>query len=127
MKNLFKYLMLAVLLSILCLIVNKSFAAEATFSWLPNSETNLAGYKIHYGLASRMYTTTVDTGLPTLVDGRVHYTVTNIPEGNTMFFAATAYDADAFESDYSTEIEYDVPITPVIIPVPQDFRIEVTQ
>ena len=127
MKGLIKYIVLAFALAILCLVVDKAFAAEATFSWRPNSETNLAGYEIHYGTASRTYTTIVDTGLPPLVYGRVRYTVTNVPEGNTMFFAAIAYDTDDLKSDYSTEVEYGVPITPVIIPVPQDFRIEVTQ
>jgi len=128
MKGLFQYVVLAVLVVLLCLVVSKAFAAEATFSWRPNSETNLVGYRIHYGPAPRTYTTVVETGLPALVDGRVHHTVTNIPEGNTMFFAATAYDTNDLESDYSTEIGYDVPITPPdVVPTPeppQEFSVD---
>lgn len=125
MKGLIKYIILAILVAILCLLVSRSFAAEATFSWLPNPpEDNVTHYDIHYGLASGTYTTHVDTGVPTLVGGRHVYTVTSIPEGDTMFFACTATNAEA-TSDYSTELSYDVPITPppTIVESPQDFRI----
>lgn len=81
-------------------------AAEATFSWLPNTETDLAGYKIYYGPASRDYTTTIDCGLPAPVNGRVQYTVTDLPD-TEMFFAATAYDTNGTESDFSVEVPAD--------------------
>ena len=80
-------------------------AADASFSWRPNSEPDLAGYKIHYGPASRQYETVVDVGLPDLVGGRVVYALPGVPDGTT-YFSATAYDTGGLESDYSAEVVY---------------------
>ncbi len=76
----------------------------ATFSWLPNQETNLAGYKIYYGTASRTYDTTIDIGNPAPVNGRIQGRVDGLIDGTTYYFAATAYDTSNQESDYSTEV-----------------------
>jgi len=35
-------------------------AEQVTLAWDPNTESDLAGYKIHYGTTSRSYTSTVD-------------------------------------------------------------------
>ena len=75
-----------------------------TFSWLPNEETNLAGYKIHYGTTSGSYSTTIDMGNPAQVDGRIQGEINGLEEGVTYYFAATAYNNKGQESDYSTEI-----------------------
>ena len=91
-------------------------AMGGKFSWLPNQESDLAGYKIHYGTASGQYDQIVDCGLPETVDGRVTYTVPNIPDTLT-YFAATAYDSQGHESAYSNEISYDP-----VPSAPQDFK-----
>ena len=91
-------------------------AMDGKFSWLPNTESDLAGYKIHYGTASGQYEHVADCGLPETVNGRVTYTIPNIPDDLT-YFAATAYDSQDHESDYSNEISYD----PVPSP-PRDFK-----
>ena len=83
-------------------------AAQATFSWLPNSETNLAGYKIYYGISSRNYTNVIDIGLPDPTNGRIQATVDNLTAGETYYFAATAYDSNGLESDYSAEINHTI-------------------
>ena len=79
---------------------------DANFSWLPNQETNLAGYEIHYGTASRNYTTIVEVGNPAPVDGRIHGQVAgaNLTDGTTYYFAAIAKDTNDLKSDYSTEV-----------------------
>lgn len=79
------------------------FAAQVTLSWNPNKESDLAGYKVYYGNPSRSYSTTVDVGNVT------SYIVTGLIEGDTYFFAATAYDLTGNESGYSNEVSYDVP------------------
>ena len=91
-------------------------ANEAKFAWLPNTETNLAGYKIYYGTASRSYTNSVDVGNPPAVDGRVTASLSGFTGGSTYYFAATAYDTDGFESDYSTEVVWTVPVVVVSPP-----------
>lgn len=81
-------------------------ATEAHFVWSPNTETNLAGYKIYYGTASRQYSDLVDVGKGVLVAGKVYGAVTGLTAGQTYYFAATAYDADKFESAFSTEVSW---------------------
>ena len=91
------------LLAILALSGNAR-AADAVFSWLPNSETDLAGYKIHCGIAPKAYTITADVGKPALVDGRVVGGVSGLAESTTYYCAATAYDVAGNMSGYSNEV-----------------------
>lgn len=75
-----------------------AMAANASLSWDANTESDLAGYKVYYGTASRSYGAPVDVGNQTA------YTVTGLSEGQTYYFAVTAYnDADA-ESAFSAEV-----------------------
>lgn len=79
------------------------FAAQATLSWNPNSESDLAGYKVYWGTSSGSYEWNTD------VKNVISHTVTGLIEGDTYFFAATAYDFSGNESGYSNEVSYDVP------------------
>ncbi len=80
--------------------------ADATFSWTASTEP-VSGYKIHYGTTSRNYDFVVDVGLPTPVNGEIVASVDGLLEGQTYYFAATAYSATE-ESDYSVEVVYSV-------------------
>lgn len=108
----------------LCAIVFLTGVARAgsvTFSWLPNSESDLAGYKLHYGPVPGIYTDVVDCGLQAADEsGRVFYTAQGVPDGNT-FYALTAYDSAGNESGYSAELSNDTDPGP-----PGDFRERVT-
>lgn len=75
-----------------------AFCETVTLAWDANSETDLAGYILYYGTASRNYATNIDVGNIT------QYTVRDLPEGVTYFFAAKAYDTDGNESGYSSEL-----------------------
>ena len=60
--------------------------------------TDLAGYKVHYGIATGVYTTSVDIGLTTTaaIDcGDV--------ESATFYFNVTAYDTGGNDSAYNGE------------------------
>lgn len=83
-------------------------AADAEFSWLPNSEQDLAGYTIHCGSAPRDYVLDTDVGLPEIVDGRQHYTFHDISDGD-WYCAITAYDEAGQHSAYSNEVTSDSP------------------
>jgi hypothetical protein len=81
-----------------------AIGADVTLAWDPNSEPDLAGYKLHYGTASHAYTSTVDVG---------KRTTTNVPdlaEGLTYYFAVTAYNSSGASSGYSNEVSYRVPV-----------------
>jgi hypothetical protein len=87
-------------------------SGQATVSWIPPTTytdgtplTNLAGYKLYYGTASGSYSQVLNVGNVT-VD-----TVTNLTDGLTYYFAATAYDASGVESVLSAEVSKTVPPT----------------
>ena len=80
-------------------------AAEATFSWLPNSEADLAGYSIKSSATQGgPYTALLDCKKPaTRADGRVSCTVASIPAAAS-YYVAVAYDSAGAESLPSSEV-----------------------
>jgi len=87
-------------------------AEQVTLAWDANTESDLAGYRVHYGTASGSYTTSVD----------VHKVTTSsigtLTAGQRYYFAVTAYNASGNESGYSNQVSYSVaaangaPLTP---------------
>jgi len=75
-----------------------SWAGTATLSWDPNTESDLAGYRIHYGTASGSYTEIRDVGLVT------EHTIDNLTDGQTYYFAVTASDTSNNRSGFSNEV-----------------------
>jgi fibronectin type III domain protein len=80
--------------------------SSITLGWVPPTEnsdgspiTNLAGFKIHYGMTSSEYTQTIALGNA----GLTRYVVDSLPSG-TYYFAITAYNAQGIESPLSGEI-----------------------
>jgi hypothetical protein len=71
-----------------------------TLGWSPNSESDIGGYVIYYGLSSRNYTFTKDVG------NKTSGTVTGLEVGRTYYFALKAYNTSGLYSNYSTEITY---------------------
>jgi len=104
---------------IIFLHVPNLFASSVTLSWdAPTTNedgtplTDLAGYKIYYGLNSGDYTVNIDTGNVTT------YQVNNLTEGVTYYFAIDAYDYSGNQSNYSNEAMKHIPgyeIEPPII------------
>lgn len=58
--------------------------------------TDLAGYKIYYGVSPGVYIASIDVGNNTT------YQVGNLTVGATYYFTVTAYNASGHESDYAT-------------------------
>ena len=88
---------------IIFLLCNYVYASELVLAWDPNNETDLAGYKAHYGTVSGNYSFSVDVGKHESVS------ISGLEIGKLYFFAVTAYDLSGNESDYSAEISYRVP------------------
>ena len=82
-----------------------ALAADVTLAWNPNAESDLVGYKIHYGTDNANYSVHID------VHNVTAYTVTGLKAGKTYFFAATAYDSSGNESGYSNPVSYFVPVS----------------
>jgi|GEM_PF-1652412 len=94
---------LIILISIL--ISPLSASADALLvSWEANTEPDLAGYKVYYGLKTRNYETYIDVGNVTshLLDG--------LDYGHTYYVAVTAYDTLGTESGYSDEVWATIPV-----------------
>lgn len=86
-----------ILIMFLLLIAGFCNSQVITLIWDANIESDLAGYKIHYGYSPGNYTQIVNVGNVTtwevtLANG--HY-----------YFAATAYDQVGNESGYSNEVD----------------------
>jgi hypothetical protein len=75
-----------------------------TLAWDRSSSSNVVGYFIYYGPTTGNYTNRLSAGNTTTL------TVSNMVEGSTYFFAATALDSNNLESDYSTEVSTTIPI-----------------
>ena len=93
-----------VVLSAVTLVIGAVLSAgEVTLAWDPNSEPDLAGYKLYYGLGSGQYDEIIDVGNVTT------NTVTGLEDGLTYYFVVTAYNTAGLESDPSNEVSNTVP------------------
>jgi hypothetical protein len=97
-KRLFSCILTALTLCCFLSPMN-SLAGQATLAWdPPEISTDVTGYMLHYGTAPGTYTEAVDVG------NTLSYTVSNLSDGQTYYFAVTAKDAAGDESAYSNEI-----------------------
>lgn len=94
-------------MKILLIIVSMFFclslhASEVHLKWDANSEPNLAGYKIHYGLLGVCGSANEGNNFTEIVDvgNVIEYTISDLDKG-TYNFAITAYDLDGNESEFS--------------------------
>ena len=76
--------------------------STAVLTWSPNTDTNLAGYKVYKGTASGVY------GSPITVGNVTSYTVPDLVVGNTYYFAITDYNTSGVESTFSNEVSKSV-------------------
>lgn len=104
------YLIICVTVVLLLLSTVSASAGQVTLAWDPNTEPDLAGYKVHVGNATRTYTSTIDAGNVT------SFTVTGLQEGLLYFFAVTAYDTTNNSSGFSNEVTFSIAdTTPPVI------------
>ncbi|MEE4311793.1 MAG: fibronectin type III domain-containing protein [candidate division KSB1 bacterium] len=101
---------IAIILGIIACCHVTVMAGELLVTWDANTESDLSGYKVHYGTTSRQYSSTVNVGKAT------QYQAVNLTEGIEYFFAVTAYDKKNNESGYSEEVSAVVPIVDVTAP-----------
>jgi hypothetical protein len=113
----FKY-SISLLTLTLCLFLFTAFAnsAEVTLLWDPNSESDLAGYKVYYGTNPDGQYEGTDAGqgaspitlpLENLSDvNNPEYTLTGLDGSKIYYFVVTAFDTEDLESDFSNEVKY---------------------
>jgi hypothetical protein len=96
---------LGIIVVLVCLLTSTLAKAVSSVSlqWMPNPDPSVVGYNVYYGGASHDYTFvySAENSTNAVIDGLV--------EGQTYYFAVTAYDEFGDESDYSDETVYIVP------------------
>jgi hypothetical protein len=85
-------------IAIIVSIFNIAHSFQLTLAWDPNSEPDLAGYKLYSGTESGKYGQGVDVGKNESV------TLSGLALSKAYYFAITAYDLQENESDFSDEI-----------------------
>ncbi|QJE98581.1 fibronectin type III domain-containing protein [Luteolibacter luteus] len=73
-------------------------APPVSLVWNANPESNIAGYKVHFGTASGTYSQVID------VQNQTSAALPQLILGNTYYLAVSAYNADGQESPKSTEM-----------------------
>jgi hypothetical protein len=82
------------------LTVSAPTTSSATLTWDPNTDSDLAGYKIYQATASGAY----GAALGTVPAGTVTYQATGLSANTTYFFVITAFDDAGNESPFSNEV-----------------------
>ncbi len=94
----------AVLAFILCVQPAHAILQDCTITWTPNSEADLAGYKVYVAPTAQGYT----KGSPALTVPKTQTVARchalNLPSPSTYFFAVTAFDTSGNESAFSNEM-----------------------
>ncbi len=90
-------------------LVAGATAESVILSWDPNSEPDIAGYRIHYGTAAAPYSEVVDLNA-------TNATVSNLVRGVTYTFAVSAFNSAGDESAYCEALSYTVGSSRVIPP-----------
>ena len=111
-----------VLALLISLHASTAFLGSTTLSWdAPTINADgtplidLAGYKVYYGTSTGNYSQNINVGNVTT------YTVNNLTEGVTYYFATAAYDTVGNESEHSNEV------SKTITPPPQQNTLTVTK
>jgi fibronectin type 3 domain-containing protein len=90
-----------VLLLLFMFLSTSAFAVGVQLSWDPNTEADLAGYKVYQSTTSGGYVK--GSPIAAVASPTVTYTVASIVDG-TYYYVLTAFDTSGNESDFSNEV-----------------------
>ncbi len=75
-------------------------AQRVTLAWDPSPSAAVSGYRVYWGTNSRAYCCMTNAGLALTQS-------VALAHGGRWFFAATAYDTNGLESDFSGEVSWE--------------------
>jgi hypothetical protein len=81
------------------------YSLDVTFAWDPNSEENLAGYRVFCHEDGQSY----DYKQPAWEGSETTCTIYNLNDNTTYYFVSRAFDTEGLESGNSTELSYQPP------------------
>jgi hypothetical protein len=97
----YSLILFAFTLMILLLFLNSNaLSADVTLEWRAKNHSNSVGYRIYYGTCSGIYTSRVDVGKVS------RFTISDLADDQTYYFAITAYDEHGIDGRFSDEIVY---------------------
>jgi hypothetical protein len=85
-----------------------SGAERVTLAWDPSPSAAVSGYRVYWGTNSRAYCCVTNAGLA-LTQSVV------LAHRGRWFFAATAYDTNGLESDFSSEVSWESKPAPPVM------------
>ncbi|MDO9307528.1 MAG: fibronectin type III domain-containing protein, partial [Deltaproteobacteria bacterium] len=83
-------------------------AMDVKLQWDPNSESDLAGYKVYYGIEDLSNPVQQDVNLQT------DATISALDPDRSYTFAVTAYNTSGQESSYSNVVKVPESVLPVV-------------
>ena len=89
-------------LALAALLTAPALARTEGLSWQHGDPSVVTGFRVHVGQASGSYQQVIDVGIPASSGGTFSHTIT-VPDGDDVYVAITAYDANGLESVYSNE------------------------
>lgn len=92
--------LLFIILAIASLALHAAGQSSVTLVWNANPETDIAGYKIHIGTSSGVFTAMQDAGNTTT------QVVSNLAPSTTYHFAVQAYNTSNLSSNLSDEVVF---------------------
>ena len=99
---------LVALLAVALAVAGLTRGQTVTLAWDASPSAAVAGYRVYWGTNSRAYFCVTNAG-PLLTQAVV------LPHGGRWFFAATAYDTNGLESDFSSEVQWESkPLPPAV-------------
>ena len=101
---------------------SSSQAGQVVFEWTPNSEEDLAGYRMYQTATPGQYTFGAEHAIGDIPAGTETFTHA-IEEDGTFYWVATAYDTAGNESGPSNEVSADINFKPPAPPAGCTLRV----
>lgn len=101
---------LTIVLSLIAFVVSAAYVVPnwkrpaVQLGWDYTTGDPISGFKLYWGVEPRAYTNYVVVGATWR-----SFTITNLVNGTTYFYTATAFGADGTESEYSNEVTNTTP------------------
>ena len=85
------------------MVTSSAFAMDIGFEWDPNSESDLAGYRLYQSAISGTYNLGVGNEVMDISAGTETCTLVGVTDGQ-WYWVLTAYDSNGNESSVSNEV-----------------------